>query len=82
MESYQLSVTGKGISVVAPSAAGLFYGFQSLLQLAEQEADGTFSFPLIEIKIPRFHTEVYIWMFASFVPRISQKQLDAMARYS
>ena len=31
MESYQLSITGKGISVVAPSAAGLFYGFQSLL---------------------------------------------------
>ena len=84
MESYQLSITGKGISVVAPSAAGLFYGFQSLLQLAEQEADGTFSFPLIEIKdSPRFsYRGVHLDVSRHFrTKEFLKKQLDAMARY-
>lgn len=84
MESYQLSVTGKGISVVAPSVAGLFYGFQSLLQLAEQEADGTFSFPLIEIKdSPRFsYRGLHLDVSRHFrTKEFLKKQLDAMARY-
>lgn len=84
MESYQLSVTGKGISVVAPSAAGLFYGFQSLLQLAEQEADGTYSFPLIEIKdSPRFsYRGLHLDVSRHFrTKEFLKKQLDAMARY-
>lgn len=84
MESYQLSVTGKGISVVAPSAAGLFYGFQSLLQLAEQETDGTFSFPLIEIKdSPRFsYRGLHLDVSRHFrTKEFLKKQLDAMARY-
>ncbi len=84
MESYQLSVTGKGISVVAPSAAGLFYGFQSLLQLAEQEVDGTFSFPLIEIKdSPRFsYRGLHLDVSRHFrTKEFLKKQLDAMARY-
>ena len=84
MESYQLSITGKGISVVAPSAAGFFYGFQSLLQLAEQEADGTFSFPLIEIKdSPRFsYRGLHLDVSRHFrTKEFLKKQLDAMARY-
>ena len=84
MESYQLSITVKGISVVAPSAAGLFYGFQSLLQLAEQEADGTFSFPLIEIKdSPRFsYRGLHLDVSRHFrTKEFLKKQLDAMARY-
>ena len=84
MESYQFSITGKGISVVAPSAAGLFYGFQSLLQLAEQEADGTFSFPLIEIKdSPRFsYRGLHLDVSRHFrTKEFLKKQLDAMARY-
>lgn len=84
MESYQLSVTGKGISVVAPSVAGLFYGFQSLLQLAEQEADGTYSFPLIEIKdSPRFsYRGLHLDVSRHFrTKEFLKKQLDAMARY-
>ena len=84
MESYQLSITGKGISVVAPSAAGLFYGFQSLLQLAEQEADGTFSFPLIEIKdSPRFsYRGLHLDVSRHFrTKEFLKKQLDAIARY-
>lgn len=84
MESYQLSITGKGISVVAPSAAGLFYGFQSLLQLAEQEADGTFSFPLIEIKdSPRFsYRGLHLDVSRHFrTKEFLKKQLNAMARY-
>ena len=84
MERYQLSITGKGISVVAPSAAVLFYGFQSLLQLAEQEADGTFSFPLIEIKdSPRFsYRGLHLDVSRHFrTKEFLKKQLDAMARY-
>ena len=84
MESYQLSITGKGISVVAPSAAFLFYRFQSLLQLAEQEADGTFSFPLIEIKdSPRFsYRGLHLDVSRHFrTKEFLKKQLDAMARY-
>ena len=84
MESYQLSITGKGISVVAPSAGGLFYCFLSPLQLAEQEADGTFSFPLIEIKdSPRFsYRGLHLDVSRHFrTKEFLKKQLDAMARY-
>ena len=84
MESYQLSVTGKGISVVAPSAAGLIDGFQSLLLLAEQVADGTFSFPLIEIKVSaRFsYRGLHLDVSRHFrTKEFLKKQLDAMARY-
>lgn len=83
-ESYQLSVTGKGINICAPSASGLFYGFQSLLQLAELEENGTFTFPLVEIKdSPRFaYRGLHLDVSRHFRSKeFIKKQLDAMARY-
>lgn len=84
LESYQLSVTEKGISICAPSVAGLFYGFQSLLQLTEREADGTFVFPLINIKdSPRFpYRGLHLDVSRHFrTKEFVKKQIDAMARY-
>lgn len=84
LESYQLSVTGKGIAVCSPSAAGLFYGFQSLLQLSEQEADGTFTFPFINVKdSPRFpYRGLHLDVSRHFRSKeFVKKQIDAMARY-
>ncbi|WP_455587614.1 glycoside hydrolase family 20 protein [Bacteroides sp.] len=84
LESYQLSVTEKGISVSAPSVAGLFYGFQTLLQLAEQGEGDTFVFPLVEIKdSPRFpYRGLHLDVSRHFrTKEFIKKQLDAMARY-
>lgn len=84
LESYQLSITGKGISICAPSVAGLFYGFQSLLQLSEQEADGTLVFPLTDVKdSPRFpYRGLHLDVSRHFRSKeFVKKQIDAMARY-
>lgn len=56
MESYELSISSKQIKIVADSNAGLFYGLQSVVQLAVSEplASG-FSIPCGTIKdTPRF----------------------------
>lgn len=83
-ESYQLEITSKGIVVSAPSGVGLFYGFQTLLQLADADTDGTYTLPLVDIKdTPRFayrglHQDVSRhFRTKEFI----KKQLDAMARY-
>lgn len=84
LESYQLSITGKGVSICAPSTAGLFYGFQSLLQLLKQEADGTFIFPFIDVKdSPRFpYRGLHLDVSRHFRSKeFVKKQIDAMARY-
>ena len=47
-EGYRLSVTEKGISVVASDDAGRFYAEQTLRQLSSAK-DGTLSFPCVEI---------------------------------
>lgn len=83
-ECYQLSVTEKGISICASSATGLFYGFQSLLQLAEPETDRAWTFPLIEIKdSPRFsYRGLHLDVSRHFRSKeFVKKQIDAMARY-
>lgn len=81
-EGYTLEVNQRGISIKAKTTAGLFYGFQSILQLAEandfKEIDG--------IKIedePRFgYRGMHLDESRHFSNKdFVKKQLDAMARY-
>ncbi|MCI0499415.1 MAG: beta-N-acetylhexosaminidase [Planctomycetales bacterium] len=53
-EGYELSVTGRTITITAPKPAGLFYGVQTLLQLI-QEQSGGYAVPGVFIRdYPRF----------------------------
>ena len=54
-EAYELSVTAQGVEVRAPSSTGLFYGVQTLCQLAESGSVGARlgaapSLPAVEIR--------------------------------
>jgi hexosaminidase len=54
-EAYRLSVTTREIGIEASDARGLFYGAQTLRQLATKRTDGSYSVPGIEISDePRF----------------------------
>ena len=54
-ESYTLSVTPQQILIRATSGAGLFYGMQTLLQLAQPSGAGSYSIASVEIEdTPRF----------------------------
>lgn len=82
-EGYRLTVDADGIRAEAIAPVGLFYAFQTLLQLAE-EKDGRFVVPFVRITdYPRFayrgmHMDVSRhFRSVEFV----MKQLDAMARY-
>ena len=48
-EAYRLSVTTREIGIEASDARGLFYGVQTLRQLATKRTDGSYSVPAIEI---------------------------------
>lgn len=80
-ESYRLEVTRKGIDLAAADPAGLFYGLQSLAQLAEH-AGGRIPAVVIE-DAPRFGYRGFMldvsrhFRSKEFVKR----QLDLMARY-
>ena len=51
-EGYTLDVNGKGVTIQSESAAGLFYGAQSLRQLLPLE-------PVAEVKLPKVHIVDY-----------------------
>ena len=54
-EGYSLAVTGSGIRISAGTAAGAFYGMQTLLQLLPPGRGDNMSFPCVEIvDSPRF----------------------------
>jgi hexosaminidase len=54
-EAYRLSVTPRSVRIVASDPRGLFYGAQTLLQLAAVKADGARVVPALEISdSPRF----------------------------
>ena len=79
-EGYTLSVSSKGVQVEATSGAGLFYGLQTLLQMAAESS----TLPAIEIKDePRF---AYRGMMLDvsrhfFNKDFVKKQMDVLAYY-
>lgn len=80
-ESYRLEVTPQRIVVTAPDAAGLFYGLQSLAQLAEQ---GNGSIPALTVTdAPRFGYRGFMLDVSRHFrdKEFVKKQLDLMARY-
>lgn len=83
-ESYTLSVTPQQILIRATSGAGLFYGLQTLLQLAQPSGAGSYSIASVEIEdTPRF---AYRGLMMDVSRHFStkefiKKQIDALAYY-
>lgn len=84
-EGYTLAVGRDGVHVEAVTATGLFYAFQSLLQLAEEGPEGgSWSLPYVDISdYPRFdYRGLHLDVSRHFRSKeFVMKQLDAMARY-
>lgn len=90
-EGYELSVTADRILVAAATAAGVFYGCQSLLQLFPPEIErqdviqqARWTIPQLEIvDIPRFSWRgMHLDVSRHFMPtEFVKKYLDLLARY-
>ena len=83
-ESYTLSVTSQRIEIRATSGAGLFYGVQTLLQLAQPSGAGSYSIASVEIEdTPRFaYRGLMLDVSRHFSTKeFIKKQIDALAYY-
>ncbi|MCS3335127.1 family 20 glycosylhydrolase [Bacteroides xylanisolvens] len=83
-ESYTLSVTPQQILIRATSGAGLFYGVQTLLQLAQPSGAGSYSIASVEIEdTPRFaYQGLMLDVSRHFSTKeFIKKQIDALAYY-
>ena len=83
-ESYTLSVTPQQILIRATSGAGLFYGMQTLLQLAQPSGAGSYSIASVEIEDPpRFaYRGLMLDVSRHFSTKeFIKKQIDALAYY-
>ena len=83
-ESYTLSVTPQQIMIRATSGAGLFYGLQTLLQLAQPSGAGSYSIASVEIEdTPRFaYRGLMLDVSRHFSTKeFIKKQIDALAYY-
>ena len=83
-ESYTLSVTPQQILIRATSGAGLFYGMQTLLQLARPSGAGSYSIASVEIEdTPRFaYRGLMLDVSRHFSTKeFIKKQIDALAYY-
>ena len=83
-ESYTLSVTSQRIEIRATSGAGLFYGMQTLLQLAQPSGAGSYSIASVEIEdTPRFaYRGLMLDVSRHFSTKeFIKKQIDALAYY-
>lgn len=83
-EGYRLEAGADGITVSAATDAGLFYGLQTLLQLASPREDGVWSVGATAIEdSPRFpYRGFMIDVSRHFrTKEFIRKQIDAMARY-
>ena len=84
IESYTLSVTPQQILIRATSGAGLFYGMQTLLQLAQPSGAGSYSIASVEIEdTPRFaYRGLMLDVSRHFSTKeFIKKQIDALAYY-
>lgn len=82
-ESYRLEITPTGITITARGGAGLFYGVQSLLQLAEGR-QGAYTFPAVLVNdTPRFaYRGMHLDVSRNFFDKeFVKKQLRMMAHY-
>lgn len=81
-EGYTLNVDSKGAEICARTSAGLFYGLQSLLQLAEEKDYKSIIAVEIEDE-PRFeYRGMHLDESRHFSSKeFVKKQLDALARY-
>lgn len=85
-EAYNLSVTPKGITLVASAPNGLFYGIQTLIQLmpSSKKKLTEVVFPAVEIKdSPRFAWRgLHLDVCRHFMPKdFVKKYLDYMAMH-
>ena len=83
-EGYTLTVDQQGVKATATTPAGLFYAYQSLLQMAESAQSGSFTLPCVNIAdYPRFdYRGLHLDVSRHFYTKeFVKKQLDAMARY-
>lgn len=83
-ESYTLSVIPQQILIRATSGAGLFYGVQTLLQLAQPSGAGSYSIASVEIEdTPRFaYRGLMLDVSRHFSTKeFIKKQIDALAYY-
>ena len=83
-ESYTLSVTPQQILIRATSGAELFYGMQTLLQLAQPSGAGSYSIASVEIEdTPRFaYRGLMLDVSRHFSTKeFIKKQIDALAYY-
>lgn len=83
-EAYRLKVTKKGIQAEAASASGLFYAFQSIVQLAREGGNDTYQLPEVTIEdAPRFsYRGMHLDVSRHFYTKeFVKKQIDALARY-
>lgn len=83
-EGYRLVVNPDGVEICAPTDAGLFYGLQTLLQMADSLGVGHWHFPTVRIEdAPRFdYRGMMIDVSRHFRSKeFLKKQIDALARY-
>lgn len=83
-ESYALSVTSREVTIEATSGAGLFYGLQTLLQLAEPKDKGEMTLQATHIvDTPRFEYRGFMMDVSRHFrsKEFVKKQLDVMAYY-
>jgi hexosaminidase len=87
-EAYKLGIDGNGITITGTDAAGVFYGVQSVLQLAPttayQKAENTLGFGFVQVEdAPRFHfRSLHLDVGRNFQSKESIKRvLDLLASY-
>lgn len=83
-EGYTLNISAKRVVARSTTPAGLFYAFQSLLQMADFSGTGVIRFPYASLTdYPRFeYRGLHLDVSRHFYTKeFVMKQLDAMARY-